>query len=407
MVNLVRNSCALALVFVLFAVQPIFAAVCEVSTSQKLQCDLSTGDKGAAPAELAEILKTTTSRSVREDAARYLIELDDGALSSSDPQLMADAFIVLGNTVRDDSNWIAAAELIISTSAEAPIDNRDYLAFLARYAHKLRMAGLNDQAVELAQASLGDGPLPNNGRDYEVFPTIQMMSFDGHEPSIALLDAWAGKAPPSNDPTVATAKTVIDALDGDPQAQLLIGKMLVEGQEPDLSRVQNRYTGRPKGGPYNAKRGAEFLRNALDAGLEEARAPLKAYEDKIAAQKKREAEERAAEAKRKEEERIAAEKARQKLIEERKAKAALQTNRLDEYLKSQRADINRLGVFWNSCVAEAGGNRVAKKYCDCIVTRSVELMGQARANVALATGVGLSQSRLRDIVLFCVDLSRG
>lgn len=74
------------------------------------------------------------------------------------------------------------------------------------------------------------------------------------------------------------------------------------------------------------------------------------------------------------------------------------------YMRSQRGTtINRVSIFWNSCVAEAGGNRLAKNYCDCLVVRGVEKMGQQRANFAMATGVGLP---LRDLVEFCVTLVR-
>ncbi len=402
----IRHLNAAVVVCLFLSAVPAFANNCAIADTRHLTCDFEGVPDDDAVTELLPLIADSDSSNMRQQAARLLIDLlNERNIVTDQPDAAFTAFAVLGNTIREDTYWDQALNIVSLGGVTAPAESREFVEFISRRAHQLRMAGDFDTAHAIVVATFGDGPLPDAGRNLNVFATIEQMHFADHVRSTRLLASWSGASP------IESELLIVEALDGDPEALFLIGRVLVEGgdrSDLNLRRVQ-MHTGHLEGGPYDAARGAEFLEAALAAGIAEAASILERYrEDQRLEEEARERAELAEAAAQAERERLA-EIERAERIAEAAAQVQTEANResaIDIYLREQNTHVNRMGGFWNSCVAETQNPEWGGRYCDCIVVRSVELLGQERANVALAVGVGINDQFLGQVVAFCVDLTR-
>lgn len=405
MKSFLRLNAAVAAAFFLFAI-PLSAESCVVSDRHQLTCALQGVPDEAAIKELLPFLEEGQNYSTRQQAAQILINLlNERGLVADQPNAAFAALVSLGNSVRDDTYWDQALDLVLGNGVAAPAKSRDFVEFVERRAHQLRIAGDFDAALDIVVATFGDDPVPNGGRNLNIFGTVQAMHAAGHLPSTQLLDKWSGASP------LQSELLIVQALDGDPEAQFLIGQALVEGggrAALNLRRVTTR-TGHLEGGPYDAAKGAEFLEAALAGGIAEAGPVLQKYREQQRLLEEEKERVRIAEAEAEAERKRLAEKARAERIAEAAKNAQANANResaIDVYLREQNTHVNRVGIYWNSCVAEAQSPEWGARYCDCVVVRSVELLGQERANIALAVGAGINDQFLRQVVSFCVGLTR-
>ncbi|GHF05374.1 hypothetical protein GCM10016455_28310 [Aliiroseovarius zhejiangensis] len=262
----------LSVILIVFSA-PVSAQNCSLPDQYNINCNFSGVSPEQAIQELAQVIATAEVDQVVRQSAQQMLPFLNDEMIAANPNAALLAFVALGNSIREDDYWERALAIVVAGQAAAPTDNRDYLEFVARYMHSQRMAGAYDRSAQAARATYGSTVQPSGGRQLPGYGSLDLQRHDGHIASIQLIEAWEGRSP------LDSELLILHALEGDPQAQFLIGQHLAEKgthRGLNLSRVTTR-TGHFVNGPFDADRGLQFLEAAFAAGVTEAGPILERY----------------------------------------------------------------------------------------------------------------------------------
>ncbi len=351
---MIRSQTIFTTTFFLWCLLPAGASAeaCEITSSKELICNFNNVSGIEAIEELKAILAQRPGYFAETSAAHYLIRFyENEGLIEVDPQGAFDAYVSLMSSAQGDKYLMKALQLVLEGKVEVAPDNRQFLGFAAAHAHNLRMSGEFDKALEVARSVLGEGILPNGGNDFNIYGTVRQMALQEHFESQRLLDNWGGI------PAEESELTIVAALEGDPRAQFVIGKLLIEGamqRDLNLRRVTTR-TGHLEGGPYDIARGVSFLEAASESGMEEATALLEEHRATTIARLESEAE-----AERQAEQAELAEQERIRVENERIAAEAFEASRA--LFASAPGPYQRAGTLEENLI-EAGGDTLVRRFC--------------------------------------------